>query len=331
MGKALTLLLSCLMLASFSFAWTAGYAPPSCVQQYSLNGMNFSYEPNNNAMSCSGLFLQGYGANQGAFTYSNLSALAPTISTSGNTTTIGTNSLGDGQYYTWTQPLSNLSGNPVNATINISITGNAYYGNGGTTAAAICNASGSGAIYSIYVLSTNNHIETGTVTGWMLVYPNGSIYVGNITGTCSGAGTCSLSPSASLTNTWIASDGYVGESLNVCYSNSGCGASGYEYLQLPANTTGTTTPASFTWMKTTINPSATGQYGSYSSGIYLRSDALSSSYWETPNIANYEQATLYATGQAGAILLNPKITFRQYAVKCSISSSNRTSAPPCIT
>lgn len=41
-----------LLLCGLAAAWTPGYAPPSCVSQYSIVGVNFSYSPQSAPISC---------------------------------------------------------------------------------------------------------------------------------------------------------------------------------------------------------------------------------------------------------------------------------------
>ena len=54
-------LVAMLMLLSVSFAWSAGFTPPSCIQQYNILGVNFTLTTSEQSIPCAGLNSMFFG------------------------------------------------------------------------------------------------------------------------------------------------------------------------------------------------------------------------------------------------------------------------------
>lgn len=54
MGKISGIGLAFMLFASLGFAWVPGFSPPSCLSQYTVAGMNFTYHSANASIGCSG-------------------------------------------------------------------------------------------------------------------------------------------------------------------------------------------------------------------------------------------------------------------------------------
>jgi hypothetical protein len=289
MNKISGIALAFMLFASLSFAWTTGYAPPSCQTQYTVNGANFTYAASGTPI-CGDVTSACYlpinitsnisGSGAVSNTYTTTSTVMTVTGVTGSCTGSPCNWGGSGT----AQQALLLE---VNVPTPVNVSYSAGWANAGGSASAvgwIKNETGGNITFSNSGSTSVSYIFNITRTGASLFITNG---------------TSNLTTSTSYFKMNVSGDCVGGQA----YGTSSCSAS---YVA--------TFPAALTLSNRTWDNSSSvgmctgGRYYGFHNGSMLLSDFKTGS--STSNTSQYCQALLYFNNPYyGNVQLIPAITY----------------------